>query len=55
MTCLHLIMKFTPDNTNSYSTVLQLEYGKFKALFTGDLEKNGEDVLLYGLCKYSNL
>ncbi len=46
MTCLHPTMNFTPDNTNSYSTVLQLEYGNFKALFTGDLEKNGEDVLL---------
>ncbi len=46
MTCLHPTMDFSPDNTNSYSVVLQLEYGKFKALFTGDLEKNGEDLLL---------
>ena len=46
MTCLHPIIDFNPENTNSYSVVLQLEYGNFKALFTGDLEENGEEMLL---------
>ena len=46
MTCLHPTIDFIPENTNSYSVVLQVEYGTFKALFTGDLEENGEEVLL---------
>ncbi len=46
MICLHPAPDFVPENVNSYSTLLQVEYGGFKALLTGDLEGNGEEVLL---------
>ena len=31
------------DEANAYSTVLYMKYGDFKALFTGDVEKEGMD------------
>lgn len=46
LTCLHPTKEFESESLNAYSTVMSLEYGRFQALFTGDLEKDGEEVLL---------
>lgn len=43
--CLHPEKGFISDSVNAYSTVLSLSYGSFRMLFTGDLEKNGEDTV----------
>ncbi len=42
LTCLHPDADYANEDTNAYSTVLYLTYGKFSALFTGDLEGEGE-------------
>ncbi|MDE6662108.1 MAG: DNA internalization-related competence protein ComEC/Rec2 [Lachnospiraceae bacterium] len=42
LTCLHPEEGEESDDTNAMSTVLYLEYEAFSALFTGDLEGNGE-------------
>ena len=42
LTCLHPEEGEESEDTNSMSTVLYLEYEAFSALFTGDLEKEGE-------------
>ena len=34
------------EGANAYSTVLHMRYGMFTALFTGDVEKEGEDQLV---------
>lgn len=47
ITCLHPYLDFMPESKNAYSTVLSLEYGAFKALFTGDLEGEGEIEVLH--------
>lgn len=44
--CLHPEKDFPADSKNAYSTTLLLHYQKFSMLLTGDLEKNGEDVVL---------
>lgn len=46
ITCLHPSYDFMPENTNSYSMVLEVEYETFKALLTGDVEENGEEALV---------
>lgn len=46
-TCLHPYYDFAVTSKNAYSTVLSMEYGQFKALFTGDLEKEGEEAVLH--------
>lgn len=42
LTCLHPQGGYENRDTNAYSTVLYLTYGDFSALFTGDLEGEGE-------------
>lgn len=42
LTCLHPEEGEESDDANAMSTVLYLEYEAFSALFTGDLEGNGE-------------
>lgn len=42
LTCLHPEEGEESEDTNAMSTVLYLEYEAFSALFTGDLEKEGE-------------
>lgn len=48
ITCLHPYPTFCTVDANAYSMVLNLEYGKFQMLLTGDVEKEGEE----DLCKY---
>ncbi len=45
MRCLHPYETFVPTSTNSYSTVISLEYGEFRMLLTGDVEDEGEEAL----------
>ncbi len=42
LTCLHPVENYVTQDTNACSTVLCLTYGSFSALFTGDLEGDGE-------------
>ena len=42
-TCLHPTPDYVWEDVNDYSTVLQLSFGDFKALFTGDLGFHGEE------------
>lgn len=55
-TCLHPKKDFVPDDANAYSNVLWVSYRKFDALFTGDVEENGEKALMEALkdCQYEN-
>lgn len=46
LTCLHPAQNWHSDDTNAYSIVLYLTYGDFSALFTGDLEGEGEQMVL---------
>lgn len=46
LTCLHPEKGWNTSDTNAYSTVLYLTYGNFSALFTGDLEGEGERKVL---------
>lgn len=46
LTCLHPTQSWHSQDTNAYSTVLYLTYGEFTALFTGDLEGEGEQMTL---------
>ena len=41
--CIHPETGWDTEDVNAYSTVLYLTYGGFSALFTGDLEGEGED------------
>ncbi|MCD7826575.1 MAG: DNA internalization-related competence protein ComEC/Rec2 [Clostridiaceae bacterium] len=43
---LHPEQGFAADSANAYSVTASLTYGEISMLFTGDLEKNGEDALL---------
>ena len=43
--CLHPQSGYSNADTNEYSTVLRLRYGQFSALFTGDLEGEGEELV----------
>ncbi len=45
ISCLHPGKGFTADDVNEYSTVLELKYKGFKALFTGDIQGEGEKEL----------
>lgn len=40
--CLHPYFTYDWMSENDYSLVLELQYGQFRGLFTGDLEKEGE-------------
>ena len=44
--CLHPEKGFDAESANAYSTTLRLTCGDFSMLFTGDLEKNGEEAVL---------
>ncbi len=46
LTCLHPQKGWNMEDSNAYSTVLYLTYGTFTALFTGDLEGEGEKMVL---------
>ena len=47
ISCLHPSKKYNNSKSiNAYSTVLDLEYYDFSALFVGDLEDDGEKILL---------
>lgn len=45
LTCMHPQKGYENQDTNAYSTVLHLTYGDFSALFTGDLEGEGEELV----------
>jgi competence protein ComEC len=45
ITCLHPTKGFIPKSKNAYSTVLSLTYKDFDLLLTGDLEKDGEEIV----------
>lgn len=45
VTCLHPDSNFEAFSRNAYSIVFHLEYQQFLALFTGDLEEDGEAML----------
>lgn len=45
LTCLHPVAGEDGGDSNALSTVLYLEYDAFTALFTGDLEGEGEDAV----------
>ena len=45
LTCLHPEKGWNETEPNAYSTVLYLEYRNFTALFTGDLEGEGEKLV----------
>lgn len=46
LTCLHPSAQFLMSNVNSYSMVLDVTYKEFDLLLTGDLELDGERVLV---------
>ncbi len=47
ISCLHPDKSYKNNKSiNAYSTVLELKYGDFSALFVGDLEDDGEKILL---------
>ncbi len=51
LSCMHPAKGFVAENANAYSTVLALQKGMFKALFTGDVEGDGEKALIEELHK----
>ncbi len=46
LTCLHPAADYKAEDSNSYSTVLQVQYGEFRALLTGDLGIEQEKLLV---------
>ena len=46
MKCLHPAIGYTSESVNDHSAVLDISYGSFTALMTGDLEEDGENILL---------
>lgn len=51
LTCMHPEENFVSEDANAYSTVLYLRFGMFTALFTGDLEGEGERLVMEKLQK----
>ena len=47
--CLHPTADFIGSTSNSYSTVLSINYGEFDMLLTGDLDGDGENLLMQEL------
>lgn len=45
LTCLHPAKGYVSESENAYSMTLLLEYKKFRGLFTGDVEKGGEEAV----------
>ena len=48
---LHPPADYVTDSRNAYSLVMKLEYGDFHALFTGDVEEDGESFVVQALPK----
>lgn len=46
ITCLHPDHAYKSSSRNAYSTVLSVNFGQFDMLLTGDLEDDGEELLL---------
>ena len=46
--CLHPDTDYRSEKSNGYSAVMELDYGEYSALFTGDLEADGESIILAG-------
>ncbi len=46
---LHPDSDYETASRNAYSLVMSLEYGEFRALFTGDVESDGEELLMEAL------
>jgi competence protein ComEC len=53
-TCLNPTKDMVTEGANAYSTVLFMRYGKLTALFTGDVEKEGQEHLLKDLRKHQD-
>ena len=53
-TCLNPTKDMVTEGANAYSTVLFMRYGKLTALFTGDVEKEGQEHLLEDLRKFQD-
>lgn len=49
--CIHPAEGYLCGDANAYSTVLALTYGRFSALFTGDLEGEGESLVMERLAQ----
>ncbi|MDE7233063.1 MAG: DNA internalization-related competence protein ComEC/Rec2, partial [Lachnospiraceae bacterium] len=49
--CIHPAEGYVCGEANAYSTVLALTYGRFTALFTGDLEGEGESLVMERLAQ----
>ena len=45
LSCLHPSKGYAWEDANDYSTVMELDYGDFKGLFTGDLGFHGEEAI----------
>ena len=46
MRCLHPAAGYTAEDANSYSAVIDIRYGEFSALMTGDIGEEVEELLL---------
>lgn len=51
ITCLHPIKEYSSKNSNEYATVLNLTSNHFSAMLTGDVEGEGEQMLIQFLQK----
>lgn len=51
LTCLHPVRGETAVESNEYSLVLEITYGKFRTMLTGDVEGSGEQKLIRYLGK----
>ena len=51
--CLNPTKGMETEGANAYSTVLYMKYGDFTALFTGDVEKEGQEHILEDIRKES--
>lgn len=45
LTCIHPAKGYVSESENAYSMTLLLEFKKFRGLFTGDVEKGGEEAV----------
>lgn len=45
MTCFHPFYEYDWKSENDYSLVLELQFGRFRGLLTGDLEEEGEEAI----------
>ncbi len=53
--CLHPVRGYQFTSSNSYSMVLSVSYGAFDLLLTGDLERNGESLVMERLVSGSGV